>query len=59
MLGKVPEQTVLSAITQHVQDSRGVRPVQRGVLAGRAQRRALPVGHSGPRQRYRLGQGAG
>ena len=34
--GKIMEQVILSAITQHMQDNQGVRPSQRGFRKGRS-----------------------
>ena len=34
--GKVMEQNILSAITQHVQDNRVIRPSQHGFMKGRS-----------------------
>jgi len=36
VLGKVMEQIILSAITQHVQDNQVIRPSQRGFIKGRS-----------------------
>ncbi|GAB0199615.1 mitochondrial enolase superfamily member 1 [Grus japonensis] len=36
VLGKVMEQTILSAITQHIRDNQVIRPSQHGFMEGRS-----------------------